>query len=203
MQMTDLLAQMGDIQSVARDLGVSQGDVATGADALLPAILGGFKKQARSSPVGGPQGLAGLLGQLGGSASFTRCCHPSPPMCAWATTCWGRYLAPKTSAARWRRALAHRPGWTRACSSRCCRCWPCWWRATWPNRASRRSARDSASGPGGLEGMLGGLLGGGAGAARGRRAGCWSPWRSGRHAGHERRRQLTGDILRMASKAMR
>ncbi len=46
MQIADILAQMGGLQSVARDLGVSQSDAATGAEALLPAILGGFKKQA-------------------------------------------------------------------------------------------------------------------------------------------------------------
>ena len=62
MQLTDILAQMGGLQSVARDLGVSQGEVATGADALLPAILGGFKKQAQASPAAGLEGLGGLGG---------------------------------------------------------------------------------------------------------------------------------------------
>ena len=38
---------------------------ASGAEALVPAILGGFKKQAQSQP-GGLEGLGGLLGQLGG-----------------------------------------------------------------------------------------------------------------------------------------
>ena len=66
MQITDILAQMGGLQSVANDLGVSEGEVATGAEALLPAILGGFKQQAQSQP-GGLDGLGGLLGQLGGS----------------------------------------------------------------------------------------------------------------------------------------
>ncbi len=68
MQLTDILAQMGGLQSMARDLGVSQSDVATGADALLPAILAGFKKQAQSSPAGGLEGLSVLLGQLGGTS---------------------------------------------------------------------------------------------------------------------------------------
>ena len=43
MQITDILAQMGGLQSMARELGVSETQVASGADALLPAILGGFK----------------------------------------------------------------------------------------------------------------------------------------------------------------
>jgi hypothetical protein len=65
MQMMDVLAQMGGLQSMARDLGVSESQAAAGAEALLPAILGGFKKQAQAQP-SGLEGLGGLLGQLGG-----------------------------------------------------------------------------------------------------------------------------------------
>lgn len=64
MNLTDILAQAGGIDSIAKDLGVSPDVAKTGAEALLPAILGGFKKQAQSS--GGVEGLGGLLGQLGG-----------------------------------------------------------------------------------------------------------------------------------------
>lgn len=65
MQINDILAQMGGLQSVARELGVSEADVAKGADALVPAILGGVKKQVQTQ-AGSPEGLGGLLGQLGG-----------------------------------------------------------------------------------------------------------------------------------------
>jgi hypothetical protein len=65
MQISDLLAQMGGVQSIARELGVSEGEAARGAAALAPAILGGFKKQAQSQ-AGGLDGLGGLLGKLGG-----------------------------------------------------------------------------------------------------------------------------------------
>jgi hypothetical protein len=65
MQASDLLNQMGGIGSVARELGVSESEAQSGAAALLPAILGGFKKQAQSQP-SGLAGLAGMLGQLGG-----------------------------------------------------------------------------------------------------------------------------------------
>jgi hypothetical protein len=64
MNLTDILAQAGGIDSMARDLGVSPETAKAGADALLPAILGGFKKQAQTG--GGIEGLGGLLGQLGG-----------------------------------------------------------------------------------------------------------------------------------------
>lgn len=65
MQVTDILAQMGGLQSMARELGVSETQAASGAEALIPAILGGFKKQAQAQPTG-LEGLGGLLGQLGG-----------------------------------------------------------------------------------------------------------------------------------------
>ena len=65
MEISDILAQTGGLQSMARELGISEADAATGAAALAPAILGGIKKQAQSQPEG-LAGLGGLLGQLGG-----------------------------------------------------------------------------------------------------------------------------------------
>ena len=65
MQINEILGQMGGLQSIARELGVSEAEVASGAAALTPAILGGFKRQAQSLPEG-LEGLGGVLGQLGG-----------------------------------------------------------------------------------------------------------------------------------------
>jgi hypothetical protein len=64
MNLTDILAQAGGIESMASQLGVSPTVAKQGAEALLPAILGGFKTQAQNA--GGVEGLGGLLGQLGG-----------------------------------------------------------------------------------------------------------------------------------------
>jgi hypothetical protein len=77
MQITDILAQMGGLQSMARELGVSEAQAASGADALLPAILGGFKKQAQVQPTG-LEGLGGLLGQLGGGGLLDEVLSPQP-----------------------------------------------------------------------------------------------------------------------------
>jgi hypothetical protein len=77
MQMIDVLRQMGGLQSMARDLGVSESQAATGAEALLPAILGGFKKQAQAQPAG-LEGLGGLLGQLGGGGLLDNVLAPAP-----------------------------------------------------------------------------------------------------------------------------
>ncbi len=64
MQITDILGQMGGLQSIARELGISESQAAAVAAALTPAILGGFKKQAQAPA--GLDGLGGLLSQLGG-----------------------------------------------------------------------------------------------------------------------------------------
>lgn len=65
MQMQEILRQMGGLQSIARELGVSEAEVARGAEALSPALLGGFKRQAQAQPAG-LGGFEQLLGQLGG-----------------------------------------------------------------------------------------------------------------------------------------
>lgn len=77
MQITDMLARMGGLQSMARELGISEEQAASGADALIPAILGGFKRQAQS-PSTGMEGLGGLLGQLGGGGLLDNVLAPQP-----------------------------------------------------------------------------------------------------------------------------
>jgi len=77
MQITDILAQMGGLESMARELGVSENQAASGAEALVPAILGGFKRQAQEQPTG-LEGLGGLLGQLGGGGLLDQVLAPQP-----------------------------------------------------------------------------------------------------------------------------
>lgn len=66
MNISNLLEQMGGVHALASQLGVSDNQARQGAEALLPAILGGMKKQAQSQPQG-IGGLGSLLGELGGS----------------------------------------------------------------------------------------------------------------------------------------
>ena len=77
MQITDILAQLGGLQSMARELGVSEDQASSGAAALAPAILGGFKKQAQAQPAG-IEGLGGLLAQLGGGGLLDNVLAPQP-----------------------------------------------------------------------------------------------------------------------------
>ena len=64
--LTAMLDREGGFDAMARELGVSENQAATGASVLLPAILGGFKSRARAAP-DGLQGLEGLLERLGGT----------------------------------------------------------------------------------------------------------------------------------------
>jgi hypothetical protein len=77
MDIEDILARTGGLEAMARDLGVSEADAARGAAELLPAILGGFKKQAQSQPTG-LAGLGGLLAQLGGGGLLDELLAPQP-----------------------------------------------------------------------------------------------------------------------------
>jgi len=77
MQLTDILAQMGGFQSMSRELGINESQASSGAAALIPAILGGLKKQAQSQPAG-MDGLGGLLGQLGGGGLLDQVLAPQP-----------------------------------------------------------------------------------------------------------------------------
>lgn len=77
MQIADILAQMGGLQSMAQELGVDESQAASSATALIPAILGGLKKQAQSQP-SGLEGFGGLLGKLGGGGLLDNVLAPQP-----------------------------------------------------------------------------------------------------------------------------
>ena len=77
MDIASILKQSGAIGSIAQQLGVNEQVAQTGAEALLPAILGGFKKTVQSQPAG-LEGLGGLLGSLGGGGLFDSVVSPDP-----------------------------------------------------------------------------------------------------------------------------
>lgn len=77
MEMTQILAQTGGLRSMARELGVTEKEVRIAAAALVPAMLGGFKKQAQSQPAG-LEGLGELLEELGGGGLLDNVLAPWP-----------------------------------------------------------------------------------------------------------------------------
>lgn len=77
MDLQQVIDQMGGVGQIARELGVSNDQAASGAAALLPAILGGFKQQARTQP-GGLGDLVNILGGLGGGGLLDDVLSPQP-----------------------------------------------------------------------------------------------------------------------------
>lgn len=77
MNISNILQQSGAIGSIAQQLGVNEQVAQAGAAALLPAILGGFKKTAQAQP-SGLEGLGGILGQLGGGGLLDSVLSPEP-----------------------------------------------------------------------------------------------------------------------------
>jgi hypothetical protein len=157
MQITEILAQAGGYGSMARELGISETQAASGAGALLPAILGGFKKQVRSQP-GGLEGLGGLLAQLGGGGLLDDVLSPQPTNVSRGNDVLGQIFGSKDVSRTVAQDAASRSGLD-----------PALLRKMLPIVAmlvagymARRGTSSGAPSPatGGLGGLLGGLFGG-------------------------------------------
>jgi hypothetical protein len=160
MQITDILAQMGGMQSVARELGVSPQQAESGAAALLPAILGGFKKQAQAQ--GGVAGLGGLLGQLGGGGLLDNVLAPEPTNVGLGNNVLGQIFGTKDVSRTVAANAASKTGLDPALLKKLL---PviAMMAAGYMAKQSGGGAAQAAPAGGGLGGLLGGLLGGGGG----------------------------------------
>jgi len=161
MQITDLLAQMGGIQSMARELGVSETQAQQGAEALLPAVLGGFKKQAGQQS-GGIAGLAGMLGQLGGSGLLDDVLGAEPTNVNRGNDVLGQIFGSKEVS----RAVAQNASSTAGVDSGLLKqMLPmlAMMVAGYMSKQGGSSKASSGGGAGGLGGLLGGVLGGSGG----------------------------------------
>jgi len=76
MQLLDLIKSTGGISAIAQQVGLSEGQAQQATAALLPAILGGFKKQAAGG--GGLEGLASMLSGAGGGGLLDNVLSPAP-----------------------------------------------------------------------------------------------------------------------------
>jgi hypothetical protein len=157
MQIQDLIAQMGGLQSVARELGVSPQQAESGAAALLPAILGGFKKQAQGQ--GGVAGLGGLLGQLGGGGLLDNVLSPEPTNASLGNNVLGQIFGSKDVSRTVAASAATKTGLDPALLKKML---PIIAMMAAGYMAKQQGGSPAAASPGGgLGGLLGGLLGGG------------------------------------------
>lgn len=200
MQITDLLAQMGGLKSIANELGVSETQVASGASALAPAILGGFKKQAQSES-SGLAGLGGLLGKLGGGGLLDNVLGPQPTDVNRGNDVLGHIFGSKDVSRTVAQDAASKTGLSPDLLKKML---PMMAMAVAGFMAKQKGvgaapnavAAEPAATAGGIGGMLGGLLGGSAGGAQ-------------RGGGLASMLDMDGngnpldDILRMAGKSLR
>ncbi len=165
MQISDILAQMGGPQSVARELGVSENQASSGAEALIPAILGGFKKQAQTQPAG-VEGLGDLLGQLGGGSLMDDVLSPQPTHVDRGNDVLGQIFGSKDVSRTVAQNAAAQSGLEPSLLKKML---PMIAMLVAGYMAKQRSAGTSAqaSPGGGLGDVLGGLLGGAGGTAAG------------------------------------
>jgi hypothetical protein len=160
MQVTEMLAQVGGLKSMAHELGVSEADAQRGIDALMPAILGGIRKQAQGQQADGLTGLGGLLGKLGGGGLLDEVLAPAPTNVNHGNDVLGEIFGSKDVS----RAVAQQASGTSGLD-------PALLRKMLPlvamlvtgfmaKRASTDAATDQDAPAGGLGSVLGGLLGG-------------------------------------------
>ncbi len=160
MDIASILQQSGAIGSIAQQLGVNEQVAAMGAEALLPSILGGFKKTAQAQPTG-MEGLGGLLGQLGGGGLFDSVVAPEPTPVDQGNTILGQIFGSKDVS---RTVADHASGQTGIDPSILKKMLPILAMLV----AGYMAKQSGGEGAGGLGGMLGGLLGaGGTGASGG------------------------------------
>jgi hypothetical protein len=75
MDIQALINQGGGIEAIAGQLGIPAAQAQSGIQALLPAVLGGFKQNAQQQPAG-LEGLLGMIGGLGGGGMFDAVVQP-------------------------------------------------------------------------------------------------------------------------------
>jgi hypothetical protein len=157
MDIAGMLAQSGALENAARELGIDPQTAATGAAVLLPAILGGFKNQARAAP-GGIEGLGGLLGQMGGGGLLDAVVGAQPTPVEQGNTILGTIFGSKDVSRQVAGAAAQQSGISADTLKKLL---PIVAMLVAGYMASQRSGGgEGAAGGGGLGGMLGGALGG-------------------------------------------
>ena len=165
MDLTSILKQSGAIGAIAQQLGVNEQMAEIGAAALLPSILGGFKKTAQAQP-SGLDGLGGLLGQLGGGGLFDSVVAPEPTPVDQGNDILGQIFGSKDVS---RNVAGHAAAQTGIDPAMLKKMLPilAMLVAGYMAKQSGGGAQtdEAAGGLGGLGGLLGGLLSGGGQAA--------------------------------------
>jgi hypothetical protein len=157
MQLTQMLAAMGGMQSMARELGVTETQAQAGAEALLPAILGGFKKQAQTQPTG-VDGLLQMVSGLGGTSLLDEVLAPHPTDVNQGNNVLGQIFGSKDVSRTVAQSAAAQTGLDPNVLKRML---PMLAMLVAGYMTRQGGAAASAQAPGGIGDLLGGLAGGG------------------------------------------
>jgi hypothetical protein len=165
MQLQDLLSQTGGLQQIARELGVNESQAASGAAALLPAIVGGFKSKARAESTG-LEGLTGMLGKLGGGGLLDNVLSQQPTDVGRGNDVLGQIFGSKDVSRTVAASAAAQSG-VDAGTLKKMLPMLAMLVGGYLSKQGGAAASTPGSGAGGLGGLVGGLLGGGSGARAG------------------------------------
>ncbi len=166
MDIASILQQSGAIGSIAQQLGVNEQVAQMGAEALLPSILGGFKKTAQAQP-SGIEGLGGLLGQLGGGGLFDSVVAPEPTPVDQGNTILGQIFGSKDVSRAVAGKAAEQTGVDPSILKKMLPILAMLVAGYMAKQSGGDSSSQGGDAGGGLGGMLGGLLGGGGQSAGG------------------------------------
>lgn len=161
MNIMDVLQQSGGIGTMAKELGINENVAQAGAAALLPAILGGFKKTTQAQP-SGLDGLGGLLGQMGGGGLLDSVLGTQPTPVSQGNEVLGQIFGSKEVS---RTVAAGAEQQTGISSDLLKKMLPVV--AMMVAGYMAKQGGDNSGSGGGLGGLIGGLLGGGSNNASG------------------------------------
>jgi len=162
MNLQDIIAQAGGLESIAAQVGISPSQAQAGIGALLPAVLGGFKKNAEAT--GGAGGMLDMIQGLGGGGLLDNVLGAGPSDVDAGNNVLGQIFGSKDVS---RVVADHAAGQSGLDSSILKKLLPLVAMLAAGYMAKQAGGSGASAGEGGLGGMLGGLLGGGQGGGLG------------------------------------
>jgi hypothetical protein len=93
MDLMALINASGGLTSIAKEVGISEGDAQAGAAALLPGLVNGLQKQVTGGA--GIEGLAGMLMQAGGGSLLQNVLGQAPTDVSMGNNLLGQLLGSK------------------------------------------------------------------------------------------------------------
>lgn len=159
MQISDILNQTGGLQSIARELNIDETEAARAAEALAPAVLGGFRKQVEANPQG-VEGLSGLLNRFGGGGLLDSVLSSKPTDTASGNSVLGHIFGSKEVSRAVAQSAATQTGQDPTILKKMLPMLAMLVGGYMAKQRSAGTAKFSADGGAGLSGAIGGMLGG-------------------------------------------